>query len=469
MKNLIKIIFVLSFLLPVCAQGQAVTWQKWYDYNNYEDNGEDVIQTFDGGYLILSNNYISAFNYSSLITKINENGIVLWQKLFDSNLIGGPLICDAVTQVTDSGFVISGGNRDSTLLIRTDNLGEINWVKKFTRPGYQGAFFSDHKITIDGGIIACGTLYGSSSIGYLVKTDSNGNLEWDSIYSFTTDIIRIIQSSDNFLYMLGYGTTLTKTTGTGEVVWKKDFFLPNRRDLVENLEGNIFIGGGLDSMILYKIDSAGLTIFQNSYFKGVLGCESMCLTKEGNILLAGISNVNDAFLMAVSKIDKNGNLIFNKNIPSLEVKGNFSFLPRAVNATNDSGFIFTGFTDYPPTYYESNIYATKTDSLCNAPLIVNVYNTNSIIPDEIVLYQNYPNPFNPETKINFELSKPAFVTLKIYDLKGSLIKILLKEIKNTGKHEVIFNVVNYGLPSGVYFYQLSSSEVTITKRMLLIK
>ncbi|MBK8552148.1 MAG: hypothetical protein IPL53_14230 [Ignavibacteria bacterium] len=53
MSNVVKILFVLTVFLTDynLVHSQAVTWQKWYDYNNFEESGDDVIQTFDGGTL----------------------------------------------------------------------------------------------------------------------------------------------------------------------------------------------------------------------------------------------------------------------------------------------------------------------------------------------------------------------------------------------------------------------------------
>ena len=471
MKNLIKIIFSLAILyliLNVNADAQTVTWQKWYDYKNYEENGQDVIQTFDGGYSILSNNYIPV-NNSSVLTKVDQYGNVQWQKLFDRNNVGGlTLKSAAITQTSDSGYVISGGNRDSTFLLKTDKNGNIIWIKKYSRSGYQGAFFSDHKITNDGGIIACGKLYGSSSVGYLVKTDSKGILEWDSIYNFTTHLLNVIESNDNFFYLLGLGTKVTKISNTGVVIWKKNFQLENTVDIVEDKSGGIFIGGGLDSMNLVKLDTSGNIIFNYGYFGETIGIFSMCLSKEGNILLVGQITFPINFDMAVSKVDPLGNLIYNKVIPFTD-QSSYDFSSNAVNYTSDYGFIITGITNYPPTFHESNIFVTKTDSLCNAPLNVGISNNNTSIPDQIILYQNYPNPFNPVTKISYEITKSGLIQISVFDINGKLINVLVNEFIGSGKYEITFDSKDLNLPSGIYFYKIEAGDFKQVKKMMLIK
>lgn len=83
------------------------------------------------------------------------------------------------------------------------------------------------------------------------------------------------------------------------------------------------------------------------------------------------------------------------------------------------------------------------------------------------LLQNYPNPFNPSTVIKYHLAESDHVTLKIYDVMGNLISILVDEDKPAGVHSVDFN--GEYLSSGVYFYQLRSGEFTDMKKLSLIK
>jgi PKD repeat protein len=98
------------------------------------------------------------------------------------------------------------------------------------------------------------------------------------------------------------------------------------------------------------------------------------------------------------------------------------------------------------------------------------------IPTEFSLSQNYPNPFNPNTKIRYSIpvsQNPSkgetLVTLKVYDILGIEISVLVNEEKSPGVYEVNFNSDAYGLSSGVYFYQLKAGEYIQTKKMLLTK
>ncbi len=83
------------------------------------------------------------------------------------------------------------------------------------------------------------------------------------------------------------------------------------------------------------------------------------------------------------------------------------------------------------------------------------------------LGQNYPNPFNPVTKINFNLSKANFVTLKIYNSLGKDVETLVN--KNLGQGDYTLDWDASAYPSGVYFYRLSTENSSSQKKMVLIK
>jgi hypothetical protein len=95
------------------------------------------------------------------------------------------------------------------------------------------------------------------------------------------------------------------------------------------------------------------------------------------------------------------------------------------------------------------------------------------LPSEFILFQNYPNPFNPSTKIKFTIPsvettrRVVFTTLKVYDILGNEVAVLVDEYKPAGKYELTYYANNY--PSGVYFYQLRVGNFVNTKSMVLIK
>jgi len=87
------------------------------------------------------------------------------------------------------------------------------------------------------------------------------------------------------------------------------------------------------------------------------------------------------------------------------------------------------------------------------------------------LYQNYPNPFNPESIIRYRLASDAKVTLKVFDILGNEICLLVDKQQAAGEYNVSFSATRNGisLPSGVYFYQLRAGASVLTKKMLLLR
>jgi|GEM_PF-1025855 len=100
-------------------------------------------------------------------------------------------------------------------------------------------------------------------------------------------------------------------------------------------------------------------------------------------------------------------------------------------------------------------------------VITNITPIGSQIPNSFALGQNYPNPFNPVTKINFDLPKNGLVTLKIYDVLGREMRIVVNEVKTAGRYVVDFD--GSSLSSGTYFYRLEAAGFVDTKKMVLIK
>jgi hypothetical protein len=102
-------------------------------------------------------------------------------------------------------------------------------------------------------------------------------------------------------------------------------------------------------------------------------------------------------------------------------------------------------------------------------------NEQENFPDEFTLYQNFPNPFNPSTKIKFSISsviasgvkQSQFITLKVYDVLGNELAILVNEEESVGEYEIEFD--GNGLSSGMYFYRLQAGQFVETKKMIMLK
>ncbi len=94
-------------------------------------------------------------------------------------------------------------------------------------------------------------------------------------------------------------------------------------------------------------------------------------------------------------------------------------------------------------------------------------NTDLTGPEKYFLQQNFPNPFNPSTNLEFEIPELGFVSLKVYDALGKVVRTLVNENRPAGYYNVEFD--GSDLPSGVYFYRLEAGKFAETKRMILLK
>jgi choice-of-anchor B domain-containing protein len=99
--------------------------------------------------------------------------------------------------------------------------------------------------------------------------------------------------------------------------------------------------------------------------------------------------------------------------------------------------------------------------------IVGTENNNENIPKSFSLKQNYPNPFNPTTTIKYLLPEGSHVTLKVYDLLGKQVGLLVDEYKSAGEYSINYDASR--LASGIYLYSLNAGGHSETKRMTLVK
>jgi hypothetical protein len=98
---------------------------------------------------------------------------------------------------------------------------------------------------------------------------------------------------------------------------------------------------------------------------------------------------------------------------------------------------------------------------------VDVGEENFEKPVTFELSQNYPHPFNPSTSIRYSVQSSQHVSLRVYDVLGSEIAILVDEVKEPGNYIAVWDAHDY--PSGMYFYRLRSGNQVGQKKMLLIR
>ena len=147
--------------------------------------------------------------------------------------------------------------------------------------------------------------------------------------------------------------------------------------------------------------------------------------------------------------------------PSLRGKGTTSSTTTYsfVDATVEAGKTYTyrlRSVDYDGTIHD---YAQTVSVEVREPVQARVY--------EYALEQNYPNPFNPTTTIRYSLRDLGRVSLRVYDVMGREVMVLVDGVQGAGEYSVVVDAT--GLSSGVYVYQLRAGGYVFTRKMMLVK
>lgn len=126
------------------------------------------------------------------------------------------------------------------------------------------------------------------------------------------------------------------------------------------------------------------------------------------------------------------------------------------------------------TYYyyaravdSSNFFSEPSDTVFGSPVVGIAQDDKNSRPVGITLHANYPNPFNPSTVLSFEIPEATHVTLKVFDLLGREISVLVDEVKMSGKHSVQWDA--RGVASGVYYAVLQVGSHLRQHQMILLR
>ncbi|MBO6585393.1 MAG: T9SS type A sorting domain-containing protein [Gracilimonas sp.] len=178
--------------------------------------------------------------------------------------------------------------------------------------------------------------------------------------------------------------------------------------------------------------------------------------RNGSFFFGGdtLSSTPDAVLKAPNQsvgFNTNGNFInrqYRMSIGEMTASGVTSVLVWQQGDLN--------FMDTPAYIYELSQMAVSNEEPAA-----------SGTPKSFKLEQNYPNPFNPTTNIQFNIPRATDVTLKIYNILGQEVMTVLNDFKSAGTHTATFDAGN--LASGIYIYRLQAGELSLQRRMTLIK
>ncbi|MFI5406690.1 MAG: T9SS type A sorting domain-containing protein, partial [Nitrososphaerales archaeon] len=331
----------------------------------------------------------------------------------------------------------------------------------------------------------------------------NGGTSWTNITGilpdrYLTDIaIAPYNASIVYVTVAGYGSShLFKSTNAGQSWTDVGSSLPDAPGYSvivdpEN-QNNVFFG---NDITVYASTDAGNSWFEYSnglpeasfiYDLNIVNVNHrLRVATHGNgVYEADIDLVVPVELVSFTAKNENNKIKLNWSTAT-ELNNNGFEIERSID---NKEFITRGFVKGFGTSTEPHDYTFTEDAL-NGKLYYrlkqidyngdynysNIIEINSFYASNFELLQNFPNPFNPTTKIKFTIasvvaseSKQSHqVTLKVFDILGNEIAILVNEEKPIGSYEVEFD--GKSLPSGIYYYQLKAGNFVEAKKMILLK
>ncbi|MCX6159651.1 MAG: T9SS type A sorting domain-containing protein [Ignavibacteriae bacterium] len=511
MRNLFLSIILFVFVNIISAQ---VT-QEWVsihqNINNYSSSG-NIIKFDNSGNIVVA----GESGGEIVVIKYSNNGTVIWTTIYPQSCNG------AVSLAIDNNnniYVITTTTNESSrdiLTIKFNPQGTIQWVSRFSNPGYSLDLAVKVIIGTDGYVYVLGDicLVQYEFVSLLIKYNaSNGDSLWTRIYYESDDGRDMVMDSHNNIFIAGWGLKIIKCNSDGKLIWETNTISgAEPMALTLDKKGNLFVTGdiyGLSSemdCITAKYDSTGTTKWVKTFTTNHYDWPySIAVDDSSNVFIAGFctpyqnysraclvvkynttgtklwekyyltsTNYDDRFLKIV--VDKYGNcyatgsycysgpdyhyIITRKYSKNGDLIWSKAYTIGSFSETRDL-IIDSLYNIYVTGYSPPGLTTIKYSQIINISLI------GTEIPSAYSLSQNYPNPFNPTTKIKFDVMRNGNVKIMVYDIMGREVQTLVNESLKPGTYEASLD--GSKLNSGVYFYKLITDGFTETKKMLLIK
>ncbi|MBK8552248.1 MAG: SBBP repeat-containing protein [Ignavibacteria bacterium] len=434
----------------------------------YNKNGDslwvrDYIRpgsNYNQGYDIKLDDSDNVYIAGGSVIKYDRNGNLKWTGYNAAEY--RKLILDSSGNIYAAGL---GGGR--YVVAKYDRNGNNSWVDRSTG-GYK---LMDLKLDCDGNVIILGeSLTGGGSDFTTIKYSNNGNRIWTQKYyglaSPPQQLPGAVAVDDQCnVYVTGasqdasqiYNSTTIKYDSSGNIVWIKRIYPPaNGQDIAVDKSYNVYISARSNgNNYAIKFDSEGNLIWMRTY-----PTTNILATNKLVLILDSVNNV-----YVTANIDSNGNTCY--GAIKYDNNGNRQFVVSYYHVNIEYGYVNDMALGKNGSVYLTGISNMTYATVKYSPILTGISEYN-LIPDQYSLSQNYPNPFNPVTKINYELRVTNYVTLTVFDALSKEVAALVNEKQNAGKYSVEFDGSNL-LPSGIYFYRLTTDGFSDTKRMILLK
>ena len=468
----------------------TMLWKAIYDgpFHGF-DYPQDIVIDAQGNSYITGQIYINNIQRSDFGTiKYDAIGNLQWVRTYNGSGNAEDIAYFIKNDYEGNIYVLGYANQilptSESVLIKYNPQGEQLWERS-----YRGT--SSINQPVDIGIDVNNNIYVliySSNINTntdfrLIKYDKSGLELWRQIYSTTgPDYPNSLTIDENENIIItgyssrqnsGYDYCTIKYSSSGDSIWGRYYSSSGSQqdephDIVSDNSNNIYVTGisfeqtGRTSINTVKYD-------QNGNLIRVIRYNSLSRTND-NALSMTTDNLNNIYITGYTEhpyFSSEKDFITIKHDP----QGNEIWV-KTYNGPGDSNDVASKIliNNNKEVYIAGTSYGIGTDKdfcLIKYADLSNIINISSEIPFKYSLYQNYPNPFNPITKIRFSIPYTSFTQIAVYDIQGKVIEVLVNKQFTAGTYETDFDASNF--PSGVYFYSLTYSDFTETKKMVLIK
>ena len=223
-----------------------------------------------------------------------------------------------------------------------------------------------------------------------------------------------------------------------------------------------------DAVELQPLSSnyAQLAILKNDH---LLDIAHLSIPSDSYLVPLEISSTEDGFYsleFSRGQLPPNTEIIFTDNQTGFSSTIDESFT-YSFELNKGTAAKFTDPKNILPEPIKAKAYNSSRFTLLVSPVESVTNELNDVTENSFSLYQNYPNPFNPNTSIKYSIPKDGPVQLKVYNLIGHEVEILVNSYQQAGKYSVQWNASE--MASGIYYYKLETANESVTKKMTLIK